>query len=143
MRDLELDKNDQSSKWKRSQNGSEFCQFEDVSEDIRSKLRQQDRYTTTIDGFRYTVKDYDGKWLVFRRNSSTNNLKTQTQSYMNHDNNIHEIKIMTLSEANTHLSVENPEYQIFGSDPVKIINNEPCVVMAKYGQPSTRGHTES
>jgi hypothetical protein len=58
---------------------------------------------------------------------------------MIHANNIHEIKIMTMGEANTYLSIENHEYQIFGNDPVKIINNEPYVVMAKYARPSTRG----
>ena len=46
---------------------------------------------------------------------------------------------MPLSEANAYLSVGNQEYQIFGNDPVKIINNEVYVVMAKYAQPSTRG----
>jgi hypothetical protein len=51
---------------------------------------------------------------------------------------------MPLSEANAYLSTTNQEYQIFGSDPVKIINNEPCVIMAKYTQQSiARGQTES
>jgi hypothetical protein len=131
---------DQLPQWIQSQNGSEFCQIGYVFEDIKSQLRQLDKYSTTIDGFRYTVKDYDGKWLVFRRNISTNNVKTiQAQNYIIQVNNIHEIKIMTMSEANTYLSIKNQEYQIFGNDPVKIINNEPCVIMAKYTQSSTRG----
>jgi hypothetical protein len=133
----------QLSPWKSSQNGSDFCQFNDLSYETRSQLQQEDKYTNTIDGFRYTVKDYDGKWLVFRRNISMNKVKiTQARRYMVHANNIHEIKIMPLSEANAYLSTANQEYQIFGSDPVKIINNEPCVVMAKYTQQSTvRGQT--
>ena len=130
-----MSKYDQLPQWIQSQNDSEFCPFNDLSEDIRSQLRQEDKYTTTIDGFRYTVKDYDGKWLVFRRNVTMNNVRTtQAKHYMVHVNNIHEIKIMPLSEANEYLSTTNQEYQIFGSDPVKIINNEPCVVMAKYAQ---------
>lgn len=121
-----------------TQNDSEFCHFGDVPEDVRSQLRQEDKYTAAIDGFRYTVKNYEDKWLVFRRNISMNTIKTtQAQRYMVHVNNIHEIKILSLSEANTYLSIGNQEYQIFGSDPVKIINNEPCVVMAKYAQPTT------
>ena len=131
---------DQLPQWIQSQNGSYFCHFGDVSEDVKSQLRQEDKHTTTIDGFRYTVKEYDGKWLVFRRNVSMNTVRTtQAQCYMVHVNNIHEIKIMPMSEVNAYLSTGNREYQIFGSDPVKIINNEPCVVMAKYAQPSTRG----
>jgi hypothetical protein len=127
-------------KWIQSQNGSEFCHIIDLTEDISSQLRQEDKFTTTIDGFRYTVKDYDGKWLVFRRNISMNKVKTpQAQRYIIHVNNIQEIKIMPLNEANAYLSIKNQEYQIFGNDPVKIINNEPCVIMAKYTQSSTRG----
>ncbi len=134
----------QLPQWIQSQNGSEFCPFSDLSEDIRSQLRQEDKYTTTIYGFRYTVKNYEDKWLVFRRNISMNTVKTTpAQRHMVHVNNIHEIKIMPLSKANAYLSTGNQEYQIFGSDPVKIINNEPCVVMAKYPQPSMRGQTKS
>jgi hypothetical protein len=132
--------------WIPSQNGSDFCPFDDLSDEIRSQLRQEDKYTIAINGFRYTVKDYDGKWLVFRRSLAMNNDKTtnQPRRYMNHVNNVHEIKIMTLSEANDYLSSKDQEYQIFGSDPVKIINNEVCVVMAKYAQqPAVRGQTES
>jgi hypothetical protein len=43
---------------------------------------------------------------------------------------------MTLNEANEYLLSKNQEYRIFGNDPVKIINNEVCVVMAKYAQQS-------
>ena len=117
---------DQSS-WKASQNASEFCQLNDVQESIRSQLRQEDKFTITQDGFRYTVKDYDGKWLVFRRNINT---ATKTGNKSNTDN-IHEMKIMPLSEANNCLQSECREYQIFGSDPVKIINNDVYVLMVK------------
>jgi hypothetical protein len=117
---------------------SEFCYFDEVEEDVRSQLRQEDEYNTTIDGFRYTVKNCEGEWLVFRRSVSMNTVKTtQVQSYIVRVNNVHEIKIMTLSEANAYLSTGNQEYQIIGSDPVKIINNEVCVVMAKYAQSTT------
>jgi hypothetical protein len=136
---IDLTQSDQSLKWIQSQNGSEFCQFDDISDEVRSQLRREDKYTIAIYGIRYTVKDYDGKWLVFRRNLGMNNVKTtnQPKHYMIHVNNVHEIKIMPLVEANEYLLSKNQEYQIFGSDPVKIINNDVCVVMAKYTQPST------
>jgi hypothetical protein len=105
-----------------------------LPDETRSQLQQVDKYTSTIDGFRYTVKDYEGKWLVFRRNVART---TQAKHYMIHVNNIHEIKIMSLNEANEYLLNKNHEYQIFGSDPVKIINNEAYVVMTKYAQQST------
>jgi hypothetical protein len=96
----------------------------------RSKLRQEDKFTLAIDGLRYIVKDYNGKWLVFRRNIETG----KARSSPIHDNEtaaIVEIKVMPLSETNDCLQSERPEYQIFGSDPVKIINNEAYVLMVK------------
>lgn len=114
--------------WIQSQNASEFCQYSDLPQEIRSKLRQEDKFTLTIDGLRYTVKDYDGKWLVFRRNISTTAAKTGNNG---NASNILEIKLMPLDEANGYLQSERHEYQIFGSDPVKIINNDVFVLMVK------------
>jgi hypothetical protein len=133
MMDLGLNKYNALPQWIQSQNGSEFCPFDDLSEELRSNIRQEDKYTTTIHGFRYTVKDYEGKWLVFRRNVSMNTVRTnQAHPYIVQVNNVREIKIMPLSEANEYLLSKDQEYQIFGCDPVKIINNEPFVIMAKY-----------
>jgi hypothetical protein len=126
-REKKLSKYDQLPQWVQSQNDSEFCQYNDVPEEIRSQLRQEDKFTLAIGGLRYTVKDYNRKWLVFRRNI---NIATKTSNKSNTDN-IHEIKIMPLSEANNCLQSECREYQIFGSDPVKIINNDVYVLMVK------------
>jgi hypothetical protein len=91
-----------------------------------------------MNGFRYTVKDYDGKWLVFRRNIEV--AKTRSSSIHNNGTpNIVEIKIMPLSEANDYLRSERPEYQIFGNDPVKIINNDVYVLMVKRSQLISQG----
>jgi hypothetical protein len=122
-----LTDHDQSS-WKVSQNASEFCQLDDVQESIRSQLRQEDKFTITLAGFRYTVKDYDGKWLVFRRNLE--DVKTFSGS-KNSKSNIIEIKIVSLSEANSYLRNESNEYHICGNDPVKVVKDEIVVVMAK------------
>ena len=117
--------------WIQSRNSSEYCQYNDLQEEIRSKLRQEDKFTLAIDGLRYTVKDYNGKWLVFRRNIETS--KTRSSSPIHHSETaaIVEIKVMPLSEANDCLQSERPQYQIFGSDPVKIMNNEAYVLMVK------------
>jgi hypothetical protein len=122
-----LSKYDQLPQWVQSQNNSEFCQYNDLPEETRSRLRQEDKFTSTTDGFRYTVKDYNGKWLVFRRNV---NAATKT-SNKNNTSNILEIKIMPLDETNGYLKSESCEYQIFGNDPVKVINNEVYVLMVK------------
>ena len=126
--------NNHIPQWIQSRNGSEFCQYNDLPEEARSHLRQEDKFTLTIDGLRYTVKDYNGKWLVFRRNINT---ATKTGNKSNTDN-IHEIKIMPLSEANNCLQSECREDQIFGSNPVKIINNDVYVLMVKRSGDSQR-----
>ncbi len=117
------------SPWKASQNASEFCDLNQVQESIRSQLRQEDKFTITIAGFRYTVKDYDGKWLVFRRNLE--DVKTFSENKNSKNNNIIEIKIVPLNEANGYLRSESREYDIFGNDPVKVVKDEIVVVMAK------------
>ena len=95
------------------------------------RLRQEDKFTITIAGFRYTVKDYNGKWLVFRRDlrDISSNIKKsydQTSSV-----NVIEIKVFTLDEANRQLCNNQNSFEPFGGDPVKIVNNEIKVVMAR------------
>jgi hypothetical protein len=123
---------DELAPWKQSQNGSEYCHFIEIHESIRSQLQQEDKFTTTIAGFRYTVKDYDGKWLVFRRDLRDTPRKLK-RSYKNYTSpgNIAEIKVFTLDEANNHLSNNQNSFELFGSDPVKTVNNEIRVVMAR------------
>jgi hypothetical protein len=126
-REQKLSKYDQLPQWVQSQNGSEFCQYNDLPEETRSQLRQEDKFTSTAGGFRYTVKDYNGKWLVFRRNVTTSAKTSSSCS----TGNIFEIKLMALVDANECLQGDKCEYQIFGSDPVKIINNDVFVLMVK------------
>jgi hypothetical protein len=116
------------SPWIASQNASEFCQMNDVQESIRLQLRQEDRFTTTIDSYRYTVKDYNGKWLVFRRDIGSNIKKSRGYSS---SGNVAEIKVFTLDEANKQLCNNQNSFELFGGDPVKIVNNEIKVVMAR------------
>ena len=119
------------SPWKASQNASEFCQLNNLQESIRSQLRQEDKFTTTIAGFRYTVKDYDGKWLVFRRDLKdiAGNVKKSRDDTSS--GNIAEIKVFTLDEANMELYNSQNSFELFGSDPVKVVHDEIKVVMAR------------
>jgi hypothetical protein len=119
------------SHWKASQNGSDFCHFKDLQEPIRSQLQQENRFTTTIDSYRYTVKDYDGKWLVFRRDLRDIAGKIKKSHDYTSSGNVTEIKVFTLDEANKHLSNTQNSFELFGSDPVKIVDSEIKVVMAR------------
>jgi hypothetical protein len=119
---------DQLSSWRQSKNGSEYCYYIDLQESIRSQLRQEDKFTATIAGSRYTVKYYDGKWFVFRRDLAA----TMKKSYDHTGSrNVTEIKVFTLDEANKHLSNSQNSFELFGSNPVKIVDNEIKVVMAR------------
>jgi hypothetical protein len=119
---------DQLSSWRQSKNGSEYCYYIDLQESIRSQLRQEDKFTTTIAGSRYTVKYYNGKWFEFRRDLAA----TMKKSYDHTGSgNVTEIKVFTLDEANKHLTKNQNSYELFGSDPVKIVDNEIKVVMAR------------
>jgi hypothetical protein len=119
-----------SNQWKTSMNSSQYCRWDELREPDKSQLKQEDKFTKKIDGYRYTVKDYDGKWLVFRRNledvKAFNGYKNSTNS-----SSISEIKVVPLNEANGYLRSENHEYHIFGNDPVKVIKDEIFVVMSK------------
>jgi hypothetical protein len=119
---------DQLSSWRQSKNGSEYCHYIDLQESIRSQLQQEDKFTKTIAGSRYTVKNYDGKWLVFRRDLAANMEKSydQTSSV-----NVIEIKVFTLDEANMQLCNNQNSFELFGSDPVKVVHDEIKVVMAR------------
>ena len=119
------------SPWIASQNASEFCVLNDVQESIRSQLRQEDKFTITIAGFRYTVKDYDGRWLVFRRDLRDIGSNIKKSRGYSSSGNVAEIKVFTLDEANRQLCNNQNSFELFGGDPVKIVNNEIKVVMAR------------
>jgi hypothetical protein len=122
---------DDQSPWKASQNASEFCQLDDLQESIRSQLRQEDKFTIKISGFRYTVKDYDGKWLVFRRDLRDIGSNIKKSRGYSSSGNVIEIKVFTLDEANRQLCNNQNSYELFGSDPVKVVHDEIKVVMAR------------
>lgn len=120
-----------SIQWKPSKNGSQYCRLDELDEHTRSQLKLEDKFTTKIDGYRYTVKNYEVGWLVFRRDLGdiAGNIK-KSRGYSS-SGNIAEIKVFTLDEANRQLCNNQNSFELFGGDPVKIVNNEIKVVMAR------------
>jgi hypothetical protein len=54
--------------WRQSSKGSIYCMWPSVPEDIKSQLRQEDRFAVTLGRFHYYVKrNDDGTFVVFRR----------------------------------------------------------------------------
>jgi hypothetical protein len=122
-----------SIQWKPSKNGSQYCQLDELGEPVRSQLKEEDKFTTKINGYRYTVKNYEVGWLVFRRDLKdiAGNIKKPYDINNISVGNINEIKIFTLDEANKHLNNNQNSFELFGFDPVKIVNDEIKVVMVK------------
>ena len=53
--------------WRLSQKGSIYCRWESLPDDIKSQLKQEDRYQITLGEEHYTVKrNQDGGFIVFR-----------------------------------------------------------------------------
>jgi hypothetical protein len=119
--------------WKRSNNNSQYCRLDELGEPVRSRLKQEDKFTTKINDYRYTVKNYEAGWLVFRRDLKdiAGNIKKCHDINNISVGNINEIKIFTLDEANKHLNNNQNSFELFGFDPVKIVNDEIKVVMVK------------
>ena len=52
--------------WRQSQKGSIYCRWGNLPEDIKSQLKQEDRYGITLGEDHYTVKqNEDGGFIVF------------------------------------------------------------------------------
>jgi hypothetical protein len=122
-----------SIRWKPSKNGSQYCRLDELDEHARSQLKLEDKFTTKIDGYRYTVKNYEVGWLVFRRDLSdiAGNIKKSHEKNYTSSGNIAEIKVFTLDEANKQLCSNQSSFELFGSDPVKVVHDEIKVVMAR------------
>ena len=94
MRELDLiEYKDQSSTWFPYLNGSEFQKWDNLPDEIRSRLRPEHKFTTMIEGFQYTVKEYTGKWLVFRRKLNTTSKTSKSHSHACLESHLGEIEI--------------------------------------------------
>ncbi len=60
---------------KTAKNGIPYVRYDDLPEGsyIKSQLRQEDGSSVTIDGFRYVLSIYNGRALVFRNPTKSNN----------------------------------------------------------------------
>ena len=55
--------------WRQSQKGSVYCLWENLpDDDVKSQLKQEDRFQKTIGEYRYSIKkNEDGSCIVFRK----------------------------------------------------------------------------
>jgi hypothetical protein len=113
--------------WRQSARGSVYCMWPSLPEDIRTQLRQEDRFAITFGRFRYHVKgNDDGTFVVFR--SSVEEYEANRRKYIR--NRVVEVKALPIEEANMSLSTAE-DFELIGVDPVKIINGEVYLIIGR------------
>jgi len=91
--------------WTRAQSGAVWCKWQNLPNDISSKLKMENGFTRTIDDFSYRVKrNDDGSHIVFR-NPPRNYRNASTRRPV--DRVYREIQVLPLEEANKLLANSN------------------------------------
>ena len=115
--------------WKQSAKGSIYCMWENLPDDIKSQLRQEDRFGITLGEFHYNVKqNQDGGFIVFRNTKSEYEARNSHQFFRKATHRIVEVQALPIERANRILPTAY-DYEPVGSDPVKVVNGEFFVVI--------------
>lgn len=116
--------------WKTSAKGSVYCLWANLPEEMKSQLKQQDKFESTIGEFHYYIKkNADGSFIVFRRTKEENEAR-QKQYFKKPVYRIVELLVLPIQETNT-LIATNKEYEVIGNDPVKVLNGQFYVIVGK------------
>jgi hypothetical protein len=125
-----VDNNDQGVEppWRRAQSGAIWCKSPNVPNDISSQLKMENRFTKTIGNFSYVVRqNEDGSYIVFRNPPRDyRDASTRRPVYR-----VSEIQILPLEEANKLLASGSNQFELVGTDPIKVINQQFFVALGK------------
>jgi hypothetical protein len=117
--------------WKQSARGSIYCMWGSLPEDIKSQLKQEDKFGITLGEFHYNVKqNQDGGFVVFRNTKAEYEARSKQQSFRKAAYRTVEVQALPIEEANKLLAAAQ-DYELVGTDPVKILNGELLVVIGK------------
>jgi hypothetical protein len=119
--------------WRQSQKGSIYCRWESLPQDIKSQLQQEDRYQMTIGEDHYTVKkNEDGSFIVFKNTKAEHEARRQHQFFGKRSTTYRtvEIQILPIEQANQLLAIAK-EFELVGTDPIKIVNEQFFAVIGK------------
>jgi hypothetical protein len=117
--------------WKQSARGSVYCMWGSLPDDIKSQLRQEDRFGITLGEFHYSVKqNQDGGFIVFKNTKAEYEARNKQQSFRKIAYRTVEVQALPIQEANKLLAAAQ-DYELVGTDPVKILNGELLVVIGK------------
>jgi hypothetical protein len=117
--------------WKQSAKGFIYCLWAYLPEEIKSQLKQEDRFESTVAEFHYSVKkNTDGSIIVFRRTKEENEARHKQYFFKKPVYRIVELLVLPIQETNT-LIATNKEYEVIGNDPIKVLNGQFYVIVGK------------
>jgi hypothetical protein len=117
--------------WKQSAKGSVYCMWGSLPEDVKSQLKQEDKFGITAGDFHYNVKqNQDGGYIVFRNTKAEYDARSKQQSFKKLTYRTVEVQALPIEEANKLLAAFQ-DYELVGTDPVKVLNGELFVVIGK------------
>jgi hypothetical protein len=122
--------------WRQSQKGSIYCRWGNLPEDIKSQLKQEDRYGITQGEDHYTVKrNEDGSFIVFKNTKAEYEARRQQQQQQQYfgKRSIYrtiQVQILPIEQANQLLALTK-DFELVGTDPIKILNGQFFAVVGK------------
>jgi hypothetical protein len=120
--------------WRQSQKGSIYCRWGYLPEYIKSQLKQEDRYRTTLGEDHYTVKqNEDGSFIVFKNTKAEHEARRQQQQQYFGKRSIYrtvQVQILPIEQANQLLAMTK-DFELVGTDPIKIVNGQFFAVVGK------------
>jgi hypothetical protein len=117
--------------WKQSKKGSVYCIWGSIPADIKSQLKQEDRFEITLEEYHYTVKrNEDGAYIVFR--STKDEYESgKTQHYFKRPiYRMAEVEVLPIEDANKLLRANN-QYELVGTDPIKVVKDQFFAIVGK------------
>jgi hypothetical protein len=121
--------------WRLSQKGSIYCRWGSLPDDIKSQLKQEDRYQITLGEDHYTVKrNEDGGFIVFRNTKAEHEARRQQQQQQQYYGKrpiyrTVQVQILPIEEANRLLAIK--DFELVGTDPIKIVDGQFFAVVGK------------
>ena len=120
--------------WRQSQKGSIYCKWESLPEDIKSQLKQEDRYEITLGEEQYSVKrNEDGGFIVFRNTKEEYEARRQQQQQYFGKRPIYrtvQVQVLPIKQANQLLALTK-DFELVGADPIKIVDGQFFAVVSK------------
>jgi hypothetical protein len=120
--------------WRQSQKGSIYCRWGSLPDDIKSQLKQEDRYQITLGEEHCTVKrNEDGGFIVFRNTKAEHEARRQQQQKQYYGKRpiyrTVQVQILPIEQANQFLAIK--DFELVGIDPIKIVDGQFFAIVGK------------